>query len=525
MQGVRSGKAYPECPGPYAVLGSAMHRVGRLLVVLVASALAVVGVAGVSVAAMPQPIVASVLPTSGPVTGGNTVTISGSGFVAVSRVMFGPTPGTGVRVLSTTKLTVIAPKHDAGVVNILVTGAGGTSVAVTADHYTYVAPPAVRSVTGASGASGSTNGSNVVIVTGTGFTGVTRVIFGFTPGTGIRVLSPTRLTVVAPKRYVGVVNVLVTGMYGTSTADTADRYTFVAPPAVRGVTGTSAANGSTDGGNTVTITGTGFTKVTAVIFGFTPGTGLKVLSSTKLTVVAPKRYVGVVNVLVTGTYGTSTAVTADRYTFVAPPAIKTVAPNGGTFKGGNTVTITGTGFTKVTRVIFGFTPGTAIKVLSSTKLTVVAPKRYVGEVNVSVTGIYGTSPGIGTDLYWFVGRPTVLGVNPGVGTPAGGNTIHIYGSGFVGVTDVRFGSTRATSFSVIAQDDLTVRVPAHIAGLVDITITGVGGTSAARASDRYDYVTPLHGRPLRSSPPAAGSWPSRARCRHSAPPLTATVPR
>jgi hypothetical protein len=48
---------------------------------------------------------------------------------------------------------------------------------------------------------------------------------------------------------------------------------------------------------------------------------VKVLSSTKITVVAPKHYAAIVNILVTGTYGRSTAATADHYTYIAPPAI------------------------------------------------------------------------------------------------------------------------------------------------------------------------------------------------------------
>ncbi len=98
------------------------------------------------------PAVTQILPATGPMAGGNTITILGSGFLN-SLVSFG---GTSAGVLSRTAdmLTVRVPSRGAGVVDVLVTNNDG--LATTAPRaYTYVDPnaPFVRYF--AEGAAGS----------------------------------------------------------------------------------------------------------------------------------------------------------------------------------------------------------------------------------------------------------------------------------------------------------------------------------------------------------------------------------
>jgi hypothetical protein len=281
--------------------------------------------------------VAGIARATGATAGGNTVTITGSGFTGAWRVAFGTVLGTSIKVLSATKMTVVAPKHPAGAVDLVVTGPGGASAVTGNDRYTYVTAPAINAVAGIAKASGSTNGGNTVTITGTGFTGITSVLFASEPGTSIKVLSPTTLAVVAPKHPAGLVDVLVRGTYGPSLAVSADHYTFVAPPSVTSVTsvtsvgGTAKAAGSSTGGNIVTLTGAGFTGITAVRFGSVPGRLVKVLSPRTLTVTAPAHAVGQVHITLTGTYGASIPGAADVYSYLdlTPPA-----PVGGLTIGG-----------------------------------------------------------------------------------------------------------------------------------------------------------------------------------------------
>ena len=85
----------------------------------------------------PVPVVTVLNPTSGPTSGGTSVTITGTGFTRATAVKVGTTAATGFTVNSSTKITAKAPAHAAGVVDVRVTTPGGTSAVVTADRYTY----------------------------------------------------------------------------------------------------------------------------------------------------------------------------------------------------------------------------------------------------------------------------------------------------------------------------------------------------------------------------------------------------
>jgi hypothetical protein len=93
------------------------------------------------------PSVTGISPSSGPLSGGSTVTITGSGFTGATSVSFGGTVNaTGaMTVNSDTSITVTAPSHLAGTVDVTVTTASGTSTTSSADTFTYVIPPPTAS--------------------------------------------------------------------------------------------------------------------------------------------------------------------------------------------------------------------------------------------------------------------------------------------------------------------------------------------------------------------------------------------
>ena len=94
--------------------------------------------------------ITQVSPIIGPLGGGNTVTIQGSGFDSTSTVTFGATAATSVTLVSSTTLTAVAPAHVAGPVAITVSGSGGS--AVQAKAYTFSGLPIITTVTPSSGA-------------------------------------------------------------------------------------------------------------------------------------------------------------------------------------------------------------------------------------------------------------------------------------------------------------------------------------------------------------------------------------
>src|SRR5487761_922230 len=87
----------------------------------------------------PLPAVTKVSPSSGPTTGGSTVTISGTNLSGATAVKFGTTTAT-VSADPVTSITATSPSGSAGTVNVRVTTPGGTSAITTADQFTYVAP-------------------------------------------------------------------------------------------------------------------------------------------------------------------------------------------------------------------------------------------------------------------------------------------------------------------------------------------------------------------------------------------------
>jgi len=81
------------------------------------------------------------------------------------------------------------------------------------------------------------------------------------------------------------------------------------------ITGISPNHGTKTGGTTVTITGSGFTGATSVMFGGLPATSYTVNSNLQITATAPARTAGTFDVTVTNPSGTSTTSTADQYTY------------------------------------------------------------------------------------------------------------------------------------------------------------------------------------------------------------------
>ena len=85
------------------------------------------------------PVVTSVSPNSGSHLGGTTVNIKGAGFTGATTVSFGVNPVTSTITVNAagTQITVSAPAHAAGAVDVTVTTPTATTNAVALDTFTY----------------------------------------------------------------------------------------------------------------------------------------------------------------------------------------------------------------------------------------------------------------------------------------------------------------------------------------------------------------------------------------------------
>jgi hypothetical protein len=87
------------------------------------------------------------------------------------------------------------------------------------------------------------------------------------------------------------------------------------------------------------------------------------------------------------------------------PTIRSVSPNVGPPGGGQTVTISGLGFTAASAVTFGGTPASTYTVISPTRITATTPSHGFGTVDVVVTTAWGSSDPSGTaDDYTYANR-------------------------------------------------------------------------------------------------------------------------
>ena len=264
---------------------------------------------------VPAPRVTSISVTSGPASGGTSVVITGTGFTGATGVHFGTSAATRITVNSATSIAAVSPSAPAGTVDVTVTSAGGTSPTSGADQFTFVGAP---TVSGISPNRGTVLGGSTVTITGTHLLGATAVRFGGTPA-GFWVDGDTSITAYAPPgEQPERVDVTVTSIGGTSARSTADQFTYTPVPAPA-VTGVSPSSGLDVGGDTVTITGSGFTNAYEVDFGGVAAP-FTVNDDTTITAYTPGGTDGTVDVTVISAGGTSATNAADQYTYLAVPA-------------------------------------------------------------------------------------------------------------------------------------------------------------------------------------------------------------
>jgi hypothetical protein len=251
------------------------------------------------------------------------------------------------------------------------------------------------------------------------------------------------------------------------------------------VTKVGPTHGSTAGGSVVTVTGTGFSHVTAVLFDSTKGTKVTVLSSKSLTVTSPKHVAGTAAVRVVTTAGTSPKSKADHFLYAVPPTVSGITPVQGPLAGGTKVTVTGKNFTGVTGVTVGKTAVTWQTV--SGKLVITTPAHIAGTPDVRVTNAGGTTPIVTVDKFTYLPLPTVSAVTPNAG-PLAGKAVQIFGA-FNNPHQVLLDGVEVP-FSPITLNPnlLNVTLPAHSAGTLGLQVVDDGGTSTVVANSKFTYA-------------------------------------
>ncbi len=413
------------------------------------------------------PAVTSFSPTAGPVAGGGTLTLTGTGFRAGAGIKIGTSPCASVSVSSLTSATCVLPPKTAASYTVTLTNTdfqAGTSVPT----YTYQPPPTVTSVALNAGALG---GGTAVTVTGTGFTAGATVDFGGSNcGAPLTVVSATSITCTTTAHDAGAVTATVTNADSQS-GFVANAFTYQAAPTVTSV----ALNGGALGGATaVTVTGTGFLAGATVDFGGSNcGTPLTVVSATSITCTTTAHAAGAVTATVTNA-DLQSGFVASAFTYRAAPTVTSVAFNAGALGGGRAVTVTGTGFLAGATVDFGGSScGAPFTVVSATSITCTTTAHAVGAVTATVTNA-DLQSGFVANAFTYQAAPTVTLVTASSGLQVGGLAVTISGTGFLALPTlptVTFDGTACTGIAVVSATSITCTTPALAGGTpVDLAV-------------------------------------------------------
>ena len=429
------------------------------------------------------PKITSLSAKAGPLAGGTRVTIKGLNLLGASEVYFG-TASADIQSNTATQIVVNSPAGAEGVAAVTVVTPGGTSVISTADRFSYVAAP---TVTGISPAAGPTAGRTRVTITGTNLSNAAAVNFGTASAVIVR-RSATQVVVNSPAGAAGIVDVTVATAGGKSSilppppaVLPVDQFTYVPAPTI---TSLDVTSGPVVGGTVVTITGTNLSGATAVDFGSKAG-AIVSNNGTEIVVTTPAGRAGSVKVKVVTSGGPSAISSNTQFVYVVAPTVRSVSPKAGAREGGATVIITGANLLNASAVNFGSQAG-AIVSNTATQIVVTSPAGAAGTVDVKVVTAGGTSSASSADQFAYVIAPVVASVAPSAGPLQGGTTVTITGTNLLGAAAVNFGSAPGT---IVSDTDtqIVATSPAGSAGVVDITVTTAGGTSATSSDDQFTY--------------------------------------
>lgn len=444
------------------------------------------------------PVLSTVTPARGALTGGTALTLHGSGFLDAGgcTVTLGGLAALDVVTVSDTTLTCSTPPGAAAAaVDVVVSNANGSSTAPAAFTY-FVAP----TLTALAPQRGPSAGGTAVTLSGSGFLaaghGATVVRFGAGFALDVLVLSDSQVRCTTPPGDPGAsVDVRLANQNGQSTLAAGFRYHV--PPTINTL---HPVSGSSVSSTAVTISGTGFLADEAgsnsVFFGAEAATGVVALSDAVLTcVVGPQQAGSVVAITVVNQNGTGSLDAAFGFD-APPPTLVSLDPTRGVSLGGTRVTLTGAGFTDGISVGFGAHSASDVLVLDANTLECTTPPGPIGaDVLVSVANAHGLASLPGA-FHYFAPQPTLSALSSSSGRAAGGATLTLTGTGFLangaGPNGVGFGALAATDVSVLSDTSLTCTVPAGAAGsAVDVTLSNANGTAVLSSGYRYHAVPTL----------------------------------
>jgi phospholipase C len=425
------------------------------------------------------PTLTAISPNTGLISGGTSVTLTGSNFQTGATVSFGPNAATGVTVVNSTTITAVTPAGSTGAVNVTVTNPGGQNSILT-NGFTYSDPaPMASSISPSSGPSG---GGTSVTITGTNFLNGATATFGSASPVSTTFVNSTTLTAITPANPVGgVVNVVVTNPDG----QTATLWAVQQPLTNPGFEGTPAGTGWTVG-----------SFGTAVIIN-NPSQAHSGNNYAQLTVASPNTQVSYI----------ATLNGASQYLPVNPGDVINfggwayrVDTNSGDGLARWQIEVTDS--TQKNPTYVTSTPNnvtTASWVQQQNTYTIPTGKGNVrfwcqitgtsgsvtAQANCDDAFLTRTVPSGG--FTYTLSAPSILSISPTSGPAAGGTPTTITGTNFVSGATVTFGGVAATGVNVTSSTQITATTPAGTPGLVNVVVTNPDHQSAT-LSNGYTFI-------------------------------------
>jgi len=345
-----------------------------------------------------NPIVSSWSPSSG--TTGTVVTFHGSHFTGIYAVSFGEDSAASYTVVSDSVLTAVVGVGSTG--SVILMNPNGWGGPVTSFTFIPFPPtPVITSVSPDTAYAGTT-----ITIRGSHFTGANQVRFGGINAASFTVISDSLLSAVTGSGSSGYVDVATAGGMASQPG-----FLFVYPIPV--VTSFSPDSGAT--GAIITIHGSNFINVDAVLFGGYGAPSFTVLSDTLITAVVGGGSSG--SVLVQATHGNGSLPGFTYIQSASDMVITSFSPDSaGT---GQTVTIHGSHFMGVDTATFGGYGVYSLTVVSDTLITAVVGTGGSGSVTIEGPGKFASLGGftfITTPSPSLIGLQLSLYPNPTVGS-------------------------------------------------------------------------------------------------------------
>ncbi|KXG75202.1 hypothetical protein AN618_19790 [Fervidicola ferrireducens] len=433
-----------------------------------------------------------------------TITIEGSDFMAGAKVYFGSLEAKDVSVSpdGTWIKATIPEASSPGVVDVKVVNPDQGTATLSKSFTFLQSKPEIQSImnidlkllTGEEKNTGSTAGGTPIRIVGKDFSNAVQVTIGGKPASNIKVIkeSPERhiIEAITPPNEVGVKDVIVKNPDGGAAVG---EFQYVVAPTITGIT---PDRGSTEGGDDVIISGTGFAESVRVFFGGAEAT-VEEANSTSLKVKTPKNSEGPKDVTVINLSNYGSFVKKSGFTYVLPPSkpvIESIEPTSGSTDGGTEIKVVGSDIRSGAKLYIGEKPATVLDIRVEmvngeykSVLRAVTPPGSAGEQQVKVVNPDGKVALAPKPFTYKIPEKAlaITSITPNKGTVHGGTEVTVKGANFVKSSDIlgqdgrtytretrlTIGGNAATE--VIVKDDLstlTAKTPGGSPGPQDVIV-------------------------------------------------------